>query len=341
MRNYSQHDRFAGRRLIVEALARSDRRLPVENAARAEVRRRLASNVWRDCWERQCRASGENAPAGDMPHLPEGELAAFCSGEHRAVFSDLFRLLSKLPARSLTAGTPCFGSLKGAVARNGQTCLVFDVSGQDVHVPLNLVGGGLLHRFSDKERRERASDLAVGELDRRAAALAPTFVFLNMIRPRDGHLFGTTRGEDYVRSFFRLVYPGGLVIRQQREDLWLGSSNSWAVMRMHPLSMTSFLAGGGWMAPTVAEALLLGRVTVVPSYPHEGAFRFISELRHFTNNGWEDLEIEQIQKDMVVFRGPVEDERKKRSFESMFMKVFPGYQPIVLGRTRRFDLRSR
>jgi len=165
--------------------------------------------------------------------------------------------------------------------------------------------------------------------------------YLNIIADRNGHANATCWGPQFVYSLFDLFFPGGIVYRRKggnsEPQMWLVGSNSWLVVKIWPMEMSSFLTGGGWTTGILSELSGFRRITIVPAYGASGSYRFWSELRSFVNNSWSDLSIENRFGYTVLMRTKSSeplDPLKLRTFGSMFEKVFDGLRPHILPRSR-------
>ncbi|MDC7784425.1 hypothetical protein PQJ75_06900 [Rhodoplanes sp. TEM] len=338
---YSEEDRDhknASRRLLFEAVAQGDKRLSTDDTARRNARRLFAISVWNEVWAGQF-AQARGAPRLQAPRINEADLQQFMGGLNSNIEADLLLLLSRIPLRELLPGMRCVGIFKGVNCPGRDAELLFDVDGKEVRVRSSLVSVPLHHSLwaGSKIAESAAAPLGDDLFMRNVVGMNGRPVYLNILKDKDGVTQGTCRGERYVTDLFELVFPGGVVRRKSNgileSQMWMGASNSWAVVQMWPMQMTSFLAGGGWTTGWIASMAGLRRITITQGYSTAGPYRFWRELREFVNNSWSGLDIEGKVGNIIIVRTSerdLADLRKKRTFESMFSKVFEGYRVCVM-----------
>jgi hypothetical protein len=111
-------------------------------------------------------------------------------------------------------------------------------------------------------------------------------------------------------------------------DLWMGASNSWAALRLTGTYKSMFLASEGKLQKELVNGLGIRRLT---AFEKCGVSDRVSaqlaertEIRHFTNDAYSDLEVFFGENDEVLFAVNTDfvDPRKLRSFSSIFTKIF-------------------
>lgn len=142
-----------------------------------------------------------------------------------------------------------------------------------------------------------------------------------------GMRMGTRRGREFVASVMELYYPGCV------SGIWMGASNSWAVIRMLPDVMTQWLENGGVNVRHLQKVLGIRRITLIPEGQAENEQENRdSEIRHFVNNAWKACRIEQLAPDRIVIHTPLDsnDPRKLRTFTSMLKKIAPEREQVII-----------
>jgi hypothetical protein len=130
----------------------------------------------------------------------------------------------------------------------------------------------------------------------------------------------TRRGKEFVAAVIEEYYPGSV------SGIWMGASNSWAVIRMKPEQMSAWLEQDGINVKHLQQVLGLRRITLVPEGKGETEQeRKDNELKHFINNAWKACKIAVMEPDRITLHTPLEqqDPRKLRTFESMLAKIAP------------------
>lgn len=138
---------------------------------------------------------------------------------------------------------------------------------------------------------------------------------------------GTRRGREFVASVMEAYYPGCV------SGIWMGASNSWAVIRMDAQVMTEWLENGGVNVKHLQDVLGIRRITLIPQGKGENEQdQLDNEIRHFVNNSWRACKIAELTPQRIVIYTPLDtnDPRKLRTFTSMLKKISPEREQIVL-----------
>lgn len=137
----------------------------------------------------------------------------------------------------------------------------------------------------------------------------------------------TRRGKEFVSSVTDAYYPGSV------SGIWMGASNSWAVIRMKPEMMSAWLEKDGVNVKHLQTVLGLRRITLIPEGKGEDEQeKRDNELKHFINNAWKACKIEEISPTKLVINTPLDqqDPRKLRTFTSMLQKLAPEREHVIL-----------
>ncbi|WP_157756052.1 hypothetical protein [Pseudoalteromonas translucida] len=112
-------------------------------------------------------------------------------------------------------------------------------------------------------------------------------------------------------------------------DLWLGASNSWAVMRSSAINKSLLLSNNGTLVKELQNNVYLRRITIFEKSKivEDIDIRYFEqrEIIQFTNDAYSDLDIFFGENDEVIFCNSKlfdSDPRKNRTFLSMFNKIF-------------------
>ncbi|MFZ2586571.1 MAG: hypothetical protein WAZ18_00375 [Alphaproteobacteria bacterium] len=141
-----------------------------------------------------------------------------------------------------------------------------------------------------------------------------------------GHKLATRRGREFVASVLEEFHPECVT------GVWTGASNSWAVIRMKPQHINTWLENKGMNIKAMQALLGLKRITLMPegqgSTPDE---KFENELKHFVNNAWKNCLIRRITPTEVTVYTPMDDQdpKKLRTFTSMLKKIVPDRNIVV------------
>lgn len=136
----------------------------------------------------------------------------------------------------------------------------------------------------------------------------------------------TRRGKEFVFAVTEAYYPGCVT------GLWMGASNSWAVIRMSAEDMSTWLENGGVNVQHLQKVCGLRRITLLPDGKGEDEQeQKDSEIKHFVNNAWKACTIRELTADKIVIQTPMDqqDPRKLRTFCSMLQKIAPERQQVI------------
>lgn len=137
----------------------------------------------------------------------------------------------------------------------------------------------------------------------------------------------TRRGKEFVAAVTEEYYPDCIT------GIWMGASNSWAVIRMKPEHMSEWLEKDGINVKHLQNVLGLRRITLIPEGKGENALeKRDSEIKHFINNAWKACKIQLLEPNRIVIHTPLEqqDPRKLRTFQSMLTKIAPELEQVIL-----------
>lgn len=137
----------------------------------------------------------------------------------------------------------------------------------------------------------------------------------------------TRRGKEFVSAVTEEYYPECI------SGIWMGASNSWAVIRMQPEHMSAWLEKDGINVKHLQNVLGLRRITLIPDGKGETEQeKRDNEIKHFVNNAWKACKIEEISPTRIKIHTPVDkqDPRKLRTFTSMLQKLAPEREHIIL-----------
>lgn len=133
-----------------------------------------------------------------------------------------------------------------------------------------------------------------------------------------GMRLATRRGREFVASVMEEFHPGCV------SGVWTGASNSWAVIRMRPEHVSTWLEKGGVNMKHMQSMLGLKRITLLPegrgNTPEEAAD---NEIKHFVNNAWKACIIREMTPTRLLIYTPLDDQNPKkiRTFTSMLKKI--------------------
>lgn len=137
----------------------------------------------------------------------------------------------------------------------------------------------------------------------------------------------TRRGKEFVSAVTEEYYPDCI------SGIWMGASNSWAVIRMQPEHMSAWLEKDGINVKHLQTVLGLRRITLIPEGKGETEQeKRDNEIKHFVNNAWKACKIEEISEKRIKILTPLDkqDPRKLRTFQSMLQKLAPDREQIIL-----------
>lgn len=142
-----------------------------------------------------------------------------------------------------------------------------------------------------------------------------------------GVRMGTRRGKEFVAAVMECYYPDCV------SGIWMGASNSWAVIRMSSEHMSAWLESGGVNVRHLQNVLGVRRITLLPEGKGETeqACRD-NEIRHFVNNAWKACRIAVMNEEKIVIHTPLDsnDPRKLRTFTSMLRKITPEREQVIM-----------
>ncbi|MGC9448375.1 hypothetical protein [Cereibacter johrii] len=142
----------------------------------------------------------------------------------------------------------------------------------------------------------------------------------------------TQRGPEYVSAIFDLFFPVKLDV-EDPTNVYLGASNSWAVIVTNKKKKGVLLANKGELVRQLQRLCGLRRITITT---RSGDFE--NEVKNFINDGFQDIRDLAFNGGSVWGRltasadllrfvasgSSIYDDRKIRTFISMWEKVFPG-----------------
>jgi len=137
----------------------------------------------------------------------------------------------------------------------------------------------------------------------------------------------TRRGKEFVAAVTEEYYPDCITA------IWMGASNSWAVIRMKPEHMSAWLEKDGINVKHLQTILGLRRITLIPDGKGETEQeKRDSEIKHFINNAWKACKIQALEPTRIIIHTPLDqqDPRKLRTFQSMLQKIAPEREQVIL-----------
>lgn len=138
---------------------------------------------------------------------------------------------------------------------------------------------------------------------------------------------GSRRGKEFILGVTEAYYSDCVT------GLWMGASNSWAVIRMRSEDMSTWLENGGVNVKHLQEVCGLRRITLLPEGEGETEQeRKDSEIKHFINNAWKACKIAELEPEKIVLHTPMDrqDPRKLRTFASMLQKIAPEREQVIM-----------
>ncbi|TDT92494.1 pentapeptide repeat protein [Azorhizobium sp. AG788] len=148
----------------------------------------------------------------------------------------------------------------------------------------------------------------------------------------------TQRGAQFVGAVADMLFPFALDTTSPTE-VFMGASNSWAVLITSPAKKSGFLANGGAIARQVQRACGIRRITITTRSDNQE-----SEIKNFVNDGYADIKEIEINGSIVWGRlshgrdrllellnigDSVYQDGKVKTFIAMWTKVFPEFDIIV------------
>ena len=135
------------------------------------------------------------------------------------------------------------------------------------------------------------------------------------------------RGKEFILGVTEAYYTDCVT------GLWMGASNSWAVIRMRAEDMSTWLENGGVNVKHLQQVCGLRRITLLPEGSGETEQETKdNEVKHFVNNAWKDCKIALLEPDRIVIHTPMDkqDPRKLRTFCSMLKKIAPEREQVIV-----------
>lgn len=191
--------------------------------------------------------------------------------------------------------------LEAEVAGYRDGGVIYRVSGQFVVIPENL--------------------LSVADYKKRPGIGEKQIIVLCSSTDKHGLKTATRRGKEFVGAVIECYYPDCI------SEMWMGASNSWAVIKMSESAMQEWMAEDGANLRYLQKILGIRRITIIPESEAElEQDRKNEELASFIASAWKGAEISKIDESQVVIGIPLEEEldpRKMRTFTSMLKKINP------------------
>lgn len=197
--------------------------------------------------------------------------------------------------------------VEGEVAGHRDGGVIYRVLNQHVYVPENLLS------VADYHQRPEVGDQQV--------------IALCASKDTSGMRQGTRRGIEFVSAVMDVYAPDTV------KGLWMGASNSWAVVRMAEENMETWLENGGVNVRHLQKVMGIRRITLLPEGQGETEQeRKDDEVRKFIGNAWKDCDIVELAPERIVIHTPLNhnDPRKLRTFTSMLKKIAPEREQVVL-----------
>ena len=188
--------------------------------------------------------------------------------------------------------------------------------------------GGIFYRVGTKHVYIPENLLSVMDFHEKPAL--GTKQVLTLCASRDGVAgmrVGTRRGKEFVAAVMECYYPECI------SGIWMGASNSWAVIRMTSEHMSMWLENGGVNVRHLQNILGVRRITLLPEGEGETEEEMrANEIRHFVNNAWQACRVASITEDRIVIHTPIDnqDPRKVRTFTSMLKKIAPEREQVIM-----------
>lgn len=197
--------------------------------------------------------------------------------------------------------------LEGDVQGYRDGGIIYKVLNQFVYIPENL--------------------LSVLDYQKKPAVGSKQVLALCASKDGQGMRIATRRGKEFVAAVMECYYPRCI------SKIWMGASNSWAVIRMQADVMGKWLENDGVNVKFLQGILGLRRITLIPE--GQGLSRqeqADSEVKHFVNNAWRKCKIAELQPHRVVIQTPLDepDPRKLRTFTAMLQKICPERQVVIV-----------
>lgn len=181
--------------------------------------------------------------------------------------------------------------------------------------------GGVIYRSSGQFVVIPENLLSVSDFRKRPEIGEKQVIVLCSSKDKYGLKTATRRGKEFVGAVMECYYPDCI------SGLFMGASNSWAVIRMSKEHMENWVAEEGANLRYLQKVLGIRRITLIPESELEtDQMRKDEELTSFINSAWKNCEISKLEPSNVIINLPLDapvDPRKLRTFSSMLSKVAP------------------
>lgn len=181
--------------------------------------------------------------------------------------------------------------------------------------------GGVIYRASGQFVIVPENLLSVADYRKRPTIGEKQVIVLCSSKDKHGLRSATRRGKEFVGAVMECYYPDCI------SGLWMGASNSWAVIKMSKEHMEEWTAEEGANLRYLQKILGIRRITLIPESEAETEqLRKDEELASFIQSAWKGCEISKLTASNGVINLPLDQEidpRKLRTFSSMLKKVDP------------------
>tara|TARA_Y100000590_G_C15563106_1_gene955561 strand:+ start:129 stop:1019 length:891 start_codon:yes stop_codon:yes gene_type:complete len=181
--------------------------------------------------------------------------------------------------------------------------------------------GGVIYRASGQFVVIPENLLSVADYRKRPDIGEKQVIVLCSSKDKHGLKTATRRGKEFVGAVMECYYPDCI------SGLWMGASNSWAVIKMSQEHMDNWTAEEGANLRYLQKVLGIRRITLVPeSVAETDQERKDQELISFINSAWKNCEVSKLEPANVTINLPLDapvDPRKLRTFTSMLKKISP------------------
>lgn len=188
--------------------------------------------------------------------------------------------------------------------------------------------GGIIYRMQDNLVFVPENLLSVMDFHTKPAlGTRQVLALCASLDPVSKMRIATRRGKEFVSSVTEEYYPECI------SGIWMGASNSWAVIRMSPEDMSTWLEQGGINVKHLQQVLGLRRITLIPEGKGEDEQECRdNEVKHFINNAWKACKIAALEPDKIIIHTPMDkqDPRKTRTFCSMLKKLAPEREQVII-----------
>ncbi len=325
-------------RLAFQAMAIADKELSADLEIRRQARTLFARRLCRRFVELN-ESYADKARGWSELHIDDAAIENFAAQPSDGLAEQILALLHGLGAVSAHPSSVLIARIHDVVPSGPNAGVLFEHKDDPILVRQSphkaLISRALYQQLNPRypewqKDHERPLDAV------RSAGRAPEPVaelhLLNVIKgsTQDGvrALEGTMIGRVFVQRAIELLLPGLWEKRQPPgiSQVINGASNSCAVVRVRPAAMSIAMARGV-MTKLITELCGLRRVVFVPMSHPQDPLPVLSEMKHFTNNFWQELRIvEESSAERLIVYIPEDarhDVRKFRTWKSMFHKAFP------------------